>query len=122
MYGPTIFFAKLSIFLLYLRTFGPNRSLRYLAYFGIAINLAIYLGTSFAYGYLCVPRPSETWLQSQTSNRCLEEGKPLSYIQGVFGIVSDLFIWILPLPVIWKLQMSFRKKVGVSMIFATGLM
>lgn len=122
LYGPTIFFAKLSIFLLYLRAFGPNRPVRYLTYLGIGINLAFHAGASFVYAYLCVPRPSETWLQGQTSHRCLDRATTMAYAQGIFGIVSDLFIWLLPLPVIWSLHMPLKKKVGVSAIFATGLL
>ncbi|KAI4100117.1 MAG: hypothetical protein LQ339_005639 [Xanthoria mediterranea] len=33
-YGPTMFFTKLSIFILYYRIFNPSRTMRYLIYFG----------------------------------------------------------------------------------------
>ncbi|KAL8726422.1 MAG: hypothetical protein Q9181_006051, partial [Wetmoreana brouardii] len=56
------------------------------------------------------------------THRCFEQAKPLGFVQGVFGIVSDLFIWFLPLPVVWNLQMPTRKKIGVTTIFATGLL
>jgi len=121
-YGPAIFFAKLSIFMFYLRTFGPNRWTRHLTYFGITVNLVVYSGTTIAFGVLCVRRPGETWIQDQLTHRCLYNTKAVGYLQGSFGVVSDLFIFILPLPVIWNLQMPTRRKVGVMAIFATGLL
>lgn len=120
-YGPAAFFAKLAIFLLYLRTFGPSKWMRWLSYFGIAANFAFYFASTFAFGYLCVRRPGQTWLQDQDSPRCIIDTHPLNYVVGIFGIVSDIFIFVLPLPVIWNLQMPTRRKIGVTAIFATGL-
>ena len=119
-YGPSMFFAKLSVFMVYLRTFGPKTWFRYLTYFGIAINLALYIATTTCFGYFCIRRPGETWVESKSSQRCLNISPIVKMIHGIFGIVSDLFIFILPLPVIWKLQMPLRRKIGVSAIFATG--
>lgn len=121
-YGPSIFFAKLSIFLLYLRTFYPSRWTRYLTYFGITVNLIVYSGTTIAFGALCVRRPGETWIQDQMTRRCSYNTRAVGYTQGIFGVISDLFIFILPLPVIWGLQMPTKRKVGVIAIFATGLL
>ena len=121
-YGPTAFFAKLSIFLLYLRTFGPNKKFRYVTYAGIALIFVFYTATTIMYGALCVRRPWETWLESQKTNRCASTTKPLDFSQGIIGVISNLFIYILPLPVIWQLQMPLRRKIGISSIFATGLL
>lgn len=39
-----------------------------------------------------------------------------------FNMVMDLLVVLLPLPVIWRLQMSSRKKIGVSVSFAIGIL
>jgi hypothetical protein len=122
VFGPAIFFAKLSIFLLYLRLFGPNKWTKYLTYIGIAMTFAVYTATTFAFGYLCVRRPGETWYESQTSDRCLVNSIPLYYIQGIFGLLSDLYIFFLPVPVVWRLQMPLKRRIGVMAIFATGIL
>jgi hypothetical protein len=123
-FGPTIFLAnlKLSLFLLYLCLFGQNLRARYLTFFGIAVSFAEYTATTFAFGYLCVRRPSETWLESQQSDRCLEDTVSLYYIQGIFGLVSDFYIFFLPVPFVWRLQMPLGKRIGVIAIFATGIL
>jgi hypothetical protein len=122
VFGPAIFFAKLSIFLLYLRLFGPDKWVRYLSYAGIAASLAVYSSTTLGYGILCVRRPGDTWLETQLSDRCLAGSKPLLYIQAVFGLVSDLYIFFLPVPVVWRLQMPVRRRIGVLVIFTTGIL
>lgn len=116
-YGPAAFFAKLSIFLLYLRTFAPNQWMRRLTHCGIAINLIFYAGIALAFGISCIG-PS----QDSINSRCRQVTKPLKYIVSIFGAISNLYIYILPLPVIWHLQMTFRRKVGVSVIFAIGIL
>lgn len=120
LFGPSAFFAKLSIFLLYLRIFGPNKKFRYVTYAGIVIIFAFYTATTVMPAVLCIRRPSETWLESQVTPRCTRNTDPLAYSQGVFGTISNLFIYLLPLRVIWQLQMPLRRKIGVSAIFATG--
>ncbi|KAL8628661.1 hypothetical protein Q9189_005609, partial [Teloschistes chrysophthalmus] len=41
---------------------------------------------------------------------------------GIFNVVSDFAILILPIPCIWKLQLPKKKKVMVSAVFATGIL
>ena len=38
------------------------------------------------------------------------------------NIVTDVIILLLPLPVIWKLQLHFKKKIAVSAIFSLGIL
>ena len=42
-------------------------------------------------------------------------------MMGVFNVLSDFAIFLLPQTAIWKLQMSLKRKIGVSAIFFTGL-
>ena len=121
VYGPVIFFAKLSLFLLYLRLFLPNQWTRILIYFGILATLLLYTATTVAFGVLCIPRPGESWVESGFSPRC-RSSFVLTYIQGIFNVVSDLYLLILPIPVVWQLQMPSKKKIGVCAIFMTGIL
>ena len=40
----------------------------------------------------------------------------------IFNPVSDILILVLPIFWTWKLQMAWKRKVGVVLIFATGIM
>ena len=121
VYGPSIFFAKLALFLLYLRIFSCSSRIRGAIYFGIIVNSLFYAAITVLPGIQCVRKPGQSWLETASSSRCSNAGR-IAYAQGSFGIVSDLYIFLLPIPVIWGLQMQLRKKVAVYAIFFTGLM
>lgn len=119
LYGPVIFFAKAALLVLYLRLFSPNRLTRYLIYIGLVVKFAMYLTTTITAGVLCLPRPGESWLTALLSARC-RKTLSMTYIQGIFNVVSDFYILILAIPAVLKLQLHLRKKLGVCAIFMTG--
>ena len=41
---------------------------------------------------------------------------------GVFNVLSDFAILIVPMPTVWNLQMPMRKKLLVMGVFATGFL
>ncbi|ORY01726.1 hypothetical protein BCR34DRAFT_90809 [Clohesyomyces aquaticus] len=43
-----------------------------------------------------------------------------SITQGVFNILSDIYLLLIPLPAVAKLRMSKRKKLRVYFIFLAG--
>lgn len=90
-------------------------------YFGMATCFVWYMATATAMTVLCVPRHGETWFQAVLSSRC-HSAIVMTYVQGIFNIVSDFYILLLPMPVVWKLQLTLQKKIGVSVIFMTGLL
>lgn len=52
-------------------------------------------------------------------------GKCVNIVQlylasSIFNLLSDLAMLSVPIYLIWRLQMSLRRKVGVTMIFCTG--
>jgi hypothetical protein len=44
----------------------------------------------------------------------------MNVISGVFGLISDVYILIIPMPAVWKLNIRKEKKVGVYVIFSSG--
>lgn len=120
-YGPTIFFAKLSLFLLYLRIFSPSIRTKYAIYIGVLSCFVVYAASTIFCGYQCIPRPRQTWLSALMKKSC-HDAKYTGYVVGVFNIASDFYLLILPLPSIWKLQMPLPKKIGICGVFIMGLM
>jgi hypothetical protein len=43
-------------------------------------------------------------------------------VSGIVNLVSDIIVIALPILEVGRLQMSFRKKMGVEAIFGTGLL
>ncbi|CAD6576229.1 MAG: hypothetical protein ASARMPREDX12_007798 [Alectoria sarmentosa] len=121
LYSPTILMAKLSLLLLYLQIFRPNVRLRYCIYLSMGFLSLFYCATFIAYAVLSIPKPGQSQLAAILSVDTAKD-IPLGITQGAVSVASDFYIFCLPIPVVWKLQLPPRKKVGVLSIFMTGLL
>ena len=114
-------FAKLALFLLYYRLFASDYWTRITIHLGIIAVCLFYITCSVFFLILCLPRPGENWLSPRFNARC----KPIVKVStalGWFGLLSDLYTFFLPLPVLRGLHMPRTKKLGVAAVFLTGLM
>ena len=122
LYGPVEFLSKLSVLLLYLRIFGVRKETRYLTYVAIAVNLAQCLIDIIGYAIVCVPTPGQSWELADATHRCEVTGDLLGVVTAAISIFNDFFIIAIPIPAVWALQLATKRKIGVSAIFATGLL
>ena len=122
IYGPTIFCAKLSLFLLYLRMFSPSRPTKYLIYLGITSNALLYFSITAAIGALCIPRQGKSWMEATVSPGCINNATMTGLIMAVFNVISDSYLFLIPFAVVWQLQIPKKKKLGIYAIFAIGLL
>ncbi|KAL8946970.1 MAG: hypothetical protein Q9222_006702 [Ikaeria aurantiellina] len=120
LYGPFIWLIKLSLFLLYLEIFSPLRYLRILVWVGVAVTALFYFPASIAKIALCAPRGRETYAQAYAASRC-GDSKAINVCIGVFNIVSDLYLLVLPIRPTLKLNLPLRRRIGVLFVFTTGL-
>jgi len=105
---------------MYLRLFSPSRRTRYLIYFGMVFVVFLYTACLLAEAISCTPRQGQTWIEASLSKGCGGD-LILGYVMGAFNVVSDFYLLAIPIPVVWKLQMPLRRKVGACAIFMTGL-
>ena len=122
LYGPAIFLAKLSVLLLYLELFVVNTQARIMIAIGLTIITAQCLAQIIGSAVFCVPKPGVSWLVDDYTYKCRVTFDLFAVIMGAIAVFSDLFVIYIPLPVVWQLRMSARKKIGVSVIFLTGLL
>lgn len=122
LYAPAIFLAKLSVLLLYLEIFKVNKQARFTVTIGLTIITAQCLMTIIGYCILCVPKPGDSWLIASSTEKCRVTATLYGVIISAVSVFSDLYVIVIPLPVIWQLHMARRKKIGVSVIFITGLL
>ena len=106
--------------LLILRIFcSVERDVGYwLTQFLIAVNGIFYTLFFFVPIFLCSPR-SKIWTPELPYGRCLNINA-LYIASAVFNMLSDIAMLSVPIYLIWNLQMSIRRKIGVSTIFLTG--
>ena len=82
-------------------------------------NLAFYFSITMLWILECVPR-TKIW-NPLVPGHCVNANYAFA-ITAAINIISDFSILILPLASIWSLQMPTRRKLGVSTVFATGLL
>ena len=118
MYGPAIFLVKLSALLLLYQLFGVNKTMRYLIFVGIGFQALFYLsiiGVYSAAEAICVTAANLT-------TRYCTNLWIFTIIQGVLNVVTDFYILVIPIAMVLRLQLTPRRKIGISAIFLTGLL
>ena len=80
--------------------------------------MAYSAGQFFTVIFQCTP-VNYLWGKTIPGGHCFDSGI-LVIVGGALNAVTDVLMLILPIPVLWKLQMSTRKKWTVSAIFLMG--
>ena len=124
IYGPLIWIVKLSLFFMLLELFGLLTWIQISVWLGIVVTGLFYFGYFTATMAICAPKGEQTqlaWLTILATPRCQENPAMILSI-GIMNVLSDVYLLILPLPVILGLQLPKMKKLGVLAIFLTGTM
>ncbi|GLB18659.1 hypothetical protein AtubIFM61612_008556 [Aspergillus tubingensis] len=121
LYGPLIFLTKLSIFLLYLRVFAPSPKCNQWWFIQIlmGLNFFFYLADTIVKIFECTPR-ARIW-DKTVPGRCIDAVIPV-LVTSIVNVVSDIMMLLMPIRCVWRLQITLRKKVGITAIFAAGLL
>lgn len=109
---------KFSILSLYLEIFR-GKLFRASCYTIGALSLALAAAMFLIAGLLCQPI-EKNWDPLMTTGHCGDSVK-MDVATATINMILDLFIVILPLPSLWKLQMSWTRKAMLSGIFSLGL-
>ena len=112
----------MSILTQYLRIFVPTRQgngpIFWCTTVLMLLNVIFYIIEFFLNIMQCSPR-ARLW-NRQLPGTCIGSSN-IVYTAG-FNVISDVIILVLPLAKVWRLQMSLRRKLGISLIFSTGVM
>ncbi|KAG7007457.1 hypothetical protein G7Y79_00009g025660 [Physcia stellaris] len=115
-------FAKVSLLLFLYRIFRVDRKFRVVSWIIGAVVVIWTTVSFFLMVFTCSPI-NATWnhkLRLDPKTHC---GKPQNVViyQGYCNIITDFCLLILPIPLVWNLQMNMRKKLGLAFVFATGI-
>lgn len=116
--GLALFFGKTSIVLFYLKLFGSKPVFKWFTIAVITFMFCFYSVQIIMTSYFCAPRLGKPWGVG-TALRCPGIGTWTS-IQGPLNVFIDLYIFLLPIPVIMKLHLSMKKRLGLTGIFLTA--
>ncbi|KAK7971394.1 hypothetical protein PG989_016410 [Apiospora arundinis] len=111
---------KISILLLYLRIF-PDRKFRehvFMLMVAMALFCAAFVVTLLTY---CVPF-DYTWMRwnNERHGKCINMDAQ-TYTCAALNIVLDIVIFFMPIPQLMKLDLSWKKKMGIIFTFLVGL-
>ena len=114
-------FTKLAILLQFKRIFQGTRrdSVYWLAMSLIALDTTYYTVAVIMEIAQCTPR-EKIW-DPLVDGTCVDNNT-LVIITGAFNVVIDILIFALPIYAILRLKIAIKRKVGISAIFATGLL
>lgn len=106
---------------MYIQIFRPFKWLRYSSYAGAIITVLFYFSILVATLTFTVPSPGQTLAEHQQTPR-EAKATQVTIPVGSVGLAIDVFILILPIVGVSKLQLPLRRKIGVMAVFLTGLM
>ncbi|KAI9789339.1 MAG: hypothetical protein M1816_006228 [Peltula sp. TS41687] len=120
IYPACITLIKLSILLLYSRLF-VIRTFRHVVFIVEIFVVALGVASCFATFFRCT-LVSNAWRapwDQLVAGVCIDRGK-LYNATASLNIIADFALLILPMPVVWHLQMSRRQKLALTGVFALG--
>ena len=92
--------------------------MRYLIYFGIVFQALFYLSSV---GFYATAEALCTSSAKKQADFQFREWV-FTIVSGVFNVITDFYVLILPISMVWHLQLSSKRKIGVIAIFLTGLL
>jgi hypothetical protein len=119
MYLPTVMVIKVTFFLFFERIFSPNKTMKWLIRGGIFAVVAFYIAIFFRSVFLCKP-VALAWNPTLTGSCLKLEVTP--YTTAVFNIISDIYILLLPMPLIWNLNLKTQRKMRLIAVFGMGIL
>lgn len=110
---------RAAIIFLYVQIF-PTRLFRNVCYAALAANVAFGATAVIADCLICQPIRYR-WAPSMVHGSCGDQ-KSLDMYIAILNLLQDIVIVVLPIPILWRLQMARSKKMGVIGIFGVGIM
>ncbi|KAH6721874.1 hypothetical protein BKA61DRAFT_650523 [Leptodontidium sp. MPI-SDFR-AT-0119] len=115
--SPTLFFTKSTILLVFVRVFAPmEKAVKGIYAFIIVMGL-YYAASTISKIWICTPigafwNPS---IRVSCINTVL-----LFRIDNYVSVITDALICILPVPLMWSIQMTTKKKIGIGLLLGAG--
>ncbi|KAK9777181.1 hypothetical protein AB5N19_12290 [Seiridium cardinale] len=117
-YKASINLTKSSILLLYVRIFGGVRWFRWICICLITIIATYCTASLIVTIFQCNP-VQRAWDKSLAGS-CIDNGK-FWYANGGFSIATDVIILLLPMPLVYTLQLPRVQKAALILVFTLGI-
>jgi hypothetical protein len=108
---------RTAILAVYLRIFSIDRCARAVIYIGLLVMLVVNTVVFFFVVYNCNP-PSKAW-DTTEEGKCVN-ARPWAYTTGALNVVEDLFVLVLPMPLVWNIKMQLARRLRLVAVFGLG--
>ncbi|KAI6849304.1 hypothetical protein KC327_g772 [Hortaea werneckii] len=114
-------FTRLSLCMFYYRLVGDSgvNWFRWVVHANVAFTIAVCITFVFLSVFLCTPVQYYWEFPPSTDGHCLEEGIA-TLAAGILNLSADLLATITPIPLVMRLNMRLKYKIGVSILFGLG--
>ena len=116
-YDFALVFVKLGILAFYYRVFvhpvfrkAVLATAAFVIAWGIGITVTLFLAC----------RPLRAYWDVDVPGKCLVM-VTFTYFTNISNLITDIWIFLMPVPMIWHLQLQVKKKMILSLIFCIGL-
>ena len=117
-HGLTVTCVKTSVLLLYRRIFITSAFGRFTVVVG-TLCIAWLFASTFGQVFLCSPM-SAAWDSNLIFSSKCRDVQAMYYGVSISNMLLDVVILCMPMPVIWGLPLSRRKKLGCCGVFCLG--
>ena len=111
-------FARLSILFFYRRIFAVNKTFSRVIMAAIIIVSIYYLVNAIPVVLLVCSPLRKVW-EPTVAGKCINTNAA-GITGGVFNVITDLFVLVAPMPMIWQLQLPRGMKIGLTILFMFG--
>jgi hypothetical protein len=122
LFGPTIFFSKAAIFLMYHQLFSVHVWIRKGVVAGLVFAFLTYFPGIPLCAYFMTPWSAGSWENLPFTHDGSRGMIPWGIAVGCLSIVLDLYIFALPMPILMKLNLPLHKRIQLIAVFATAVL
>ncbi|KAI9929526.1 hypothetical protein MW887_000999 [Aspergillus wentii] len=117
-WAPSMAFIKISIILFLKRLLGTLRPYTIISYCLIVFITLWAIAALLVNIFQC--KPVQYYYNKDIAGHCMPGQRQFFQAMGSIALVEDVIVLCLPIPVVWKLQITSRQKIAITIVFSLG--
>lgn len=122
LYMVAITLAKVSLLVFLYRIFHVDKGFRITAWVTGAI-LGIWATTAVLLAIFACRPVKASWnlsLLMDPKTKCNPKAYNTENVYGFCNVITDFVLMVMPIPLVWNMQLGSQRKIGIVLVFATG--
>ncbi|KAL2801594.1 hypothetical protein BJX63DRAFT_442175 [Aspergillus granulosus] len=123
LYVLSLLFVKMSLLIFYLRL-DPRRAMKWTVYALLFVVVGVSIASFCVLAFSCFP-PAKFWdLTGAAAGKCMDPVQQQIFYEanGILNIITDVLIYIVPIPMLWGVRISKRRKCAILGVFGLGIL